>query len=86
MALSREFRYRWLRLPATTFIITRSPSRSNHRDGLGFYAEPTIAKVIMSAPLIRFGTGCTRSDGNVWEIKSSKSEFERQDQNGQYEM
>ena len=28
-----ECRYRWLRLPATTFVITRSPSRFNRRDG-----------------------------------------------------
>lgn len=34
-----ECRYRWLRLPATTFVITHSPSRSNRRDGLRFSGE-----------------------------------------------
>jgi hypothetical protein len=29
-----ECRYRWLRLPATTCVITHSPSRFNRRDGL----------------------------------------------------
>ena len=33
-----ECRYRWLRVPATTFVITRSPSRFNRRDGGGFAA------------------------------------------------
>src|SRR5260370_41158241 len=31
-----ECRYRWLRVPATTFIITHSPPRSDHRGGLNF--------------------------------------------------
>ena len=31
-----ECRYRWLESPATTFVITHSPSRSNRRDGLRF--------------------------------------------------
>ncbi len=34
-----ECRYRWLRVPATTFVIVHSPSRSNHRDGFGFSEE-----------------------------------------------
>jgi len=34
-----ECRYRWLHVPATTFVITHSPSRSNRRDGFGFSRE-----------------------------------------------
>jgi hypothetical protein len=33
MAAISECRYRWLRLPATTFVITHSPSRSNRWGG-----------------------------------------------------
>src|ERR1700722_17543866 len=33
MATTSECRHRWLRLPATTFVITHSPSQSNRRDG-----------------------------------------------------
>jgi len=32
-------RYRRLRAPATTFVITHSPSRSNRRDGFGFLGK-----------------------------------------------
>ncbi len=39
MATISECRYRWLRVPATTFVITPSPSRSNRRDGFSFSAE-----------------------------------------------
>ena len=34
-ATTSECRYRWLRVPATTFVITRSPSRSDSRDVCG---------------------------------------------------
>jgi hypothetical protein len=37
MATISECRYRWLRLPATTFVITHSPSRSNRQDGFSFF-------------------------------------------------
>src|SRR5438445_5543298 len=37
--LSANRRNRSLRLPATTFVITYSPSRSNRRDGFGFSEE-----------------------------------------------
>jgi hypothetical protein len=37
MATISECRYRWF--PATTFVITRSPSRSVRRDGCGFSRE-----------------------------------------------
>jgi len=36
MVTISEYRYRWLRLPATTFVITHSPSRSKRPDGRGF--------------------------------------------------
>ena len=36
MATVSECRYRWLRVPATTFVITHSPSRSKRRDGFDF--------------------------------------------------
>ncbi len=39
MATISECRYRWLRVPATTFIITHSPSRSNRRDRFSFSEE-----------------------------------------------
>jgi hypothetical protein len=34
-----ECRHRWLRVPATTFVITHLLSRSNRRDGFGFSEE-----------------------------------------------
>jgi hypothetical protein len=34
-----ECRFRWLPVRATTFVITRSLSRSNRRDGFGFSEE-----------------------------------------------
>lgn len=37
--VSTNRKSRVLRVPATTFIITHSPSRSNRRDGLGFSEE-----------------------------------------------
>ncbi|SRR5216684_6941775 len=37
IATVSECRYRWLHVPATTFIITHSPSRSNRRDGSVFW-------------------------------------------------
>jgi hypothetical protein len=39
MGLSTNRKNRVLRVPATTFIITHSPSRSNHGDGFGFPEE-----------------------------------------------
>jgi hypothetical protein len=39
MATISECRYRWLRVPATTFVITHSPSRFNRRDGFSFSGE-----------------------------------------------
>jgi hypothetical protein len=39
MAIISECRYRWLRVPATTFVITRSRSRFNYRDGFGCSKE-----------------------------------------------
>jgi hypothetical protein len=39
MATIKECRYQWLRVPAPTFVITHSPSRSNRRDGFGFSEE-----------------------------------------------
>src|SRR6266403_1009557 len=39
LATISECQYRWLRVPATTFVITHSPSRSNHRDGSSFSEE-----------------------------------------------
>jgi hypothetical protein len=37
MGLSTNRKNRVLRAPATTFVITHSPSRSNDRDGLRFF-------------------------------------------------
>jgi hypothetical protein len=39
IGLSNNRKNRVLRVPATTFVITHSPSRSNHRDGFGFSEE-----------------------------------------------
>ena len=39
MATISECRYRWLRVPATAFVITHSPSRSNRRDRFSFSGE-----------------------------------------------
>jgi hypothetical protein len=39
MSTISECRYRWLRLPATIFVITHSPSRSNRWDGFAFSEE-----------------------------------------------
>jgi hypothetical protein len=39
MGLSTNRKNRVLRAPATTFVITHSPSRSNDRDGLRFSGE-----------------------------------------------
>src|SRR6266852_323608 len=44
LATISECRYRWLHVPATTFIITRSPSRSNRRDGGGLPGNARRAK------------------------------------------
>src|SRR5260370_31128350 len=39
IARSTNRKNRVLHVPATTFVITHSPSRSNHRDGFGFSEE-----------------------------------------------
>src|SRR5216683_6567455 len=39
IACSTNRKNRVLRIPATTFVITHSPSRSNRRDGFGFSEE-----------------------------------------------
>jgi hypothetical protein len=54
MSTMSECRYRWLRLPATTFVITRSPSRFSLRDGLEFLEwetpGPFHVRIVSGAP------------------------------------
>jgi hypothetical protein len=49
-----EYRYRWLRLPAITFVTIRSPSPSNRRDGVVRVNAPVNRA--RSCPAYSFGT------------------------------
>jgi len=49
-----ECRYRWLRLPATTFVIAHSPSRSNRRDGSVFSGERGAKRQMVRLRLQRY--------------------------------
>src|SRR5216684_6576391 len=58
---------RWLRVPATTFVITLSPSRSNRRDGFSFSAESGTGR--------RSRSGCVHLGSGV-RISSGAPEFD----------
>jgi hypothetical protein len=54
MATLSECRYRWLRVLATTFVITHSPSRFNRRDGLSFSGNSGGGRWIRSGKVQRY--------------------------------
>ena len=58
MATISECRSQWLRVPATTFIITHSPSRSNRRDGFSFSGESGIGRPSIRADLVSVRNWC----------------------------
>src|SRR6266851_1458561 len=45
---------RWLRVPATTFVITLSPSRSNRRDGFSFSGNAGVGRWSKSGYMQRY--------------------------------
>jgi hypothetical protein len=69
-------RDRVLRVPATTFIITRLPSRSNHRDGFGFLKNAAAGR------RSRFGwgrsvAGSIENDRRVFALDKASSDATR---------
>ncbi len=73
IATISECRYRWLRVPATTFIITHSPSRSNRRDGFSF-SEERKGPGDGPGPVTGGVTGSIESDGRTSALARASRE------------
>jgi hypothetical protein len=66
-ATTSEYRHRLLRAPATTFVITRSPSRSNRRDSFGF-SEERSGRAMEQVRLRASVTGSIENDRRAFAL------------------